>query len=78
MKKTVLFLIRFYQKHLAFDSRIFKLFFLTDKVCRFKPTCSEYTYQAIEGHGIIRGGWFGIRRIVRCHPWNKGGHDPLK
>ncbi|HUS60036.1 MAG TPA: membrane protein insertion efficiency factor YidD [Nevskiaceae bacterium] len=78
MKKTILFLIRFYQKHLAFESRIFKLLFLTDKVCRFKPTCSEYTYQAVSRYGIIRGCWLGLKRVVRCHPWNKGGDDPVK
>ena len=78
MKQWFLFLIRFYQKYLSLDTGWAKKLFITDKVCRFTPTCSEYTYQAIEKYGIIVGLWLGIKRICRCHPWNKGGNDPLK
>jgi putative membrane protein insertion efficiency factor len=77
MKKIFLFLIRFYQKYLSFDQGWAKFLFLTDKVCRFRPTCSEYTYQAIEKYGILLGVWLGLKRIARCHPWSKGGDDPL-
>lgn len=45
--------------------------------CRFYPTCSEYTLQAIEKYGI-KGVFLGLRRIIRCHPFNPGGYDPLK
>ena len=45
--------------------------------CRFAPTCSEYAVQALERHGMIRGGWLATRRICRCHPWHPGGHDPV-
>lgn len=69
--------IRFYQKHLSFDQGFFRFFFLTDKVCRFEPSCSEYTYQAIEKYGILQGGWMGLKRILRCHPWSGGGKDPI-
>ena len=78
MKKLVLSLISFYQKFLSFDSGLLKKLFLTDKACRFIPTCSEYTYQAIDKYGIILGCFKGVKRIARCHPFNKGGFDPLK
>ncbi len=45
--------------------------------CRFTPTCSEYFLQAVETHGILRGGWLGLRRLARCNPWGGQGHDPV-
>ena len=46
--------------------------------CRFLPTCSEYTKESIIKYGVIKGFWFGLKRIVKCHPWGKGGYDPIK
>jgi len=43
--------------------------------CRFYPTCSHYTAEAVEKHGAAKGMWLGLRRIGRCHPWNEGGVD---
>jgi len=46
-------------------------------MCRFEPTCSVYTMQAVEKYGAARGVWLGMRRLVRCHPFNPGGWDPV-
>lgn len=68
MKKIALFVIRLYQNTI---SRALP------PSCRFTPTCSHYTYEAIEKYGFVRGGWLGVKRISRCHPLNPGGYDPV-
>jgi uncharacterized protein len=75
-KKLALNLIRFYQRWLSFDQGALKG--LGIRVCRFDPTCSEYTYQAIDKYGIFKGSLLGSYRILRCNPFTKGGHDPVK
>lgn len=77
MRKVALAAIRLYQKTLSPDhgwlSARHKHGF-----CRYNPTCSEYTYQAIEKYGIIKGSAKGTWRIMRCNPWSKGGEDPVE
>ena len=46
--------------------------------CRFQPTCSEYAAQAVEKYGTLKGTWMGLKRILRCQPFCKGGHDPVE
>ncbi|OGC46506.1 membrane protein insertion efficiency factor YidD [candidate division WWE3 bacterium RBG_19FT_COMBO_34_6] len=71
MKKLVLMLITFYQKFLSPENYGLQ-------ICRFEPSCSKYTYRAIEKYGVLKGSLMGVYRVVRCNPFNKGGLDPVK
>lgn len=77
MRDLLLRTIRFYQRFPPFHWPVFRALFMSDKVCRFRPTCSEYMYQAVDKYGILRGVYLGLKRIVRCHPFSKGGEDSL-
>ena len=68
MSELILKLIRFYRKHLS-PAR--------PPCCRFVPTCSEYALQAIAKYGALKGSWLALRRLLRCHPFHKGGYDPV-
>jgi uncharacterized protein len=69
INRATLFLIRFYQRTIAV---------WLPPACRFYPSCSEYTCTAIESFGAFRGLYLGVKRILRCHPWNPGGFDPVQ
>ena len=66
-QKIILGLIKIYQKFSK----------LTPPTCRFYPTCSAYTYEAIQKYGVIKGCFLGVKRILKCHPYHKGGYDPV-
>ena len=68
MTRAALGMIRFYQLTLSH---------LLGGQCRYYPSCSQYTYQAVERYGWVRGSWMGIKRIGRCHPFARGGYDPV-
>lgn len=68
MKKILISLIRFYQKFVSP---------LKPPSCRFYPTCSEYSIQALSKYGVFKGVWKSIVRISKCHPFHPGGHDPV-
>lgn len=76
MKRVFLFLIKIYQKILSPDRGPFSRY-LTHMRCRFHPTCSQYTYEAIEKFGVFKGIYLGSKRVLKCHPWNDGGYDPI-
>lgn len=69
MKKILISCIRFYQKYLSGLK--------TRNHCIYTPTCSEYGIEAIDKHGVIKGGFLTLWRIVRCNPFAKGGYDPV-
>ena len=69
MRKIFIFLIKFYQKAISP---------FLGRRCRFYPTRSEYTKQAVEKYGALKGLYLGLIRILKCHPFHKGGYDPLK
>ena len=69
MSKILIFLIRIYQKF-SFSTGV--------RHCRFYPTCSQYFVEALQKYGFFKGSFLGIKRILRCNPFCKGGYDPLK
>jgi len=77
MKRIILSGIRWYQRYLSPDTGVFRALWIVGAGCRYTPTCSEYTYQAVDSYGIIYGLWLGAKRIVRCNPFHAGGHDPV-
>ncbi|MBN1621111.1 MAG: membrane protein insertion efficiency factor YidD [Endomicrobiales bacterium] len=67
MKKVILSLIRIYQKTISGGIGH----------CRFYPSCSQYTYEAVENYGVLKGGLLGAKRVLQCHPFGKSGYDPI-
>ena len=68
MKQVFLLLIKFFRVFLSP---------LKPPSCRYIPTCSEYALIAIEKYGAMKGGWMAVKRVLRCHPFHKGGYDPV-
>lgn len=68
IQRLAIGLIRLYQRTL---SR------LLPATCRYRPSCSEYAVQAVQNHGVVKGLWLGLGRILRCHPFTAGGYDPV-
>ena len=68
MKKPMIAAIRFYQRHISPG---------LPPRCRYIPTCSEYALEAVEKYGAVKGGWMAAKRVARCHPFHKGGYDPV-
>lgn len=69
MKRIVISLIKFYRKRLSP---------LKKPCCRFYPTCSDYALQAVTKYGALKGSYLALKRILKCHPFHKGGFDPLR
>ena len=68
LKYIFIYLIKFYQKFISP---------LKPPSCRFYPTCSQYAIESIKKYGSIKGSYLAIKRIIRCHPFNPGGYDPV-
>lgn len=68
LKRAAIFLIRLYRNYISP---------LKMPCCRFQPTCSQYALEAFEKYGFLKGVYLSIRRILKCHPFHKGGYDPV-
>ena len=68
MKRVLIAIVLFYRKRISPMSA---------PSCRFFPTCSAYALEALEKYGAAKGGWLAIRRLLKCHPFHKGGFDPV-
>ncbi|MDG1572218.1 membrane protein insertion efficiency factor YidD [Robiginitalea sp. M366] len=66
--RVLIGLVRFYQRYISP---------LTPPTCRYTPTCSEYTVTALRKHGVFKGGWLALKRILSCNPWGGSGYDPV-
>lgn len=69
MKRTLMGLVRFYQRYLSPLKG--------GPTCRFYPSCSQYAYEALQKHGAVKGTYLAVRRVFRCHPFHPGGYDPV-
>ncbi len=69
MKQVVLFFLRVYQKYLSPLKGA--------PTCRFYPTCSQYAVEAVTKYGAAKGTWLAVKRVLKCHPYHPGGHDPV-
>ncbi|MCD4756096.1 membrane protein insertion efficiency factor YidD [bacterium] len=77
-RKTILKIIKLYQKTISLDHGLLGKIFPSKRHCKFTPTCSQYSYDAIEKYGILKGGSLGLKRIARCNPWAEPGqYDPV-
>ncbi|MEW6301985.1 MAG: membrane protein insertion efficiency factor YidD [Verrucomicrobiota bacterium] len=74
MQHVLIFAIGLYRKVL---SPALTALFSPQGMCRYTPSCSEYAQEAVRAHGAVRGGWLGVKRLCRCHPWGGCGHDPV-
>ena len=68
MKRLLITMVRFYRKNISP---------LRPPCCRYIPTCSQYALEALEKYGALKGSWLALRRFLRCHPFHKGGYDPV-
>jgi len=68
MTRALIALVHFYRKHISG---------MSSPKCRYIPTCSAYALEALEKYGALKGGGLAVRRILRCHPFRKGGYDPV-
>jgi putative membrane protein insertion efficiency factor len=72
MRDVLIFFLKIYRKFISpFSER------LLGRACRFTPTCSEYTIEALEKFGTVKGSWLGLKRVTGCHPWGRSGYDPV-
>ncbi|WP_373323024.1 membrane protein insertion efficiency factor YidD [Desulforamulus aquiferis] len=68
MRQAIIFCLRCYQRFISP---------LKPRTCRFYPTCSQYSIQAFEKYGVVKGAWLTVKRLAKCHPFHPGGYDPI-